>query len=125
MTKMECANCIMHFGIDSELAKRCQETGRTFYCPNGHANVYKETEIDRLKKENKRLKDDVHWTGKILRDTQEDLQITKREKATIKGQLTKTRKRIANGVCPCCHRTFVNVQRHMTTKHPDFKEVVG
>lgn len=22
--------------------------------------------------------------------------------------------------CPCCNRTFQNLQRHMTSKHPDY-----
>lgn len=38
------------------------------------------------------------------------------------AQLTKTRKRIANGVCPCCHRTFQNLARHMAGQHPAYEE---
>lgn len=32
-------------------------------------------------------------------------------------------KRIHNGVCPCCNRSFVNLQRHMKTKHPEVVSV--
>ena len=32
----------------------------------------------------------------------------------------RTAKRVANGVCPCCHRSFTNVRRHMNTQHPDY-----
>jgi hypothetical protein len=28
-------------------------------------------------------------------------------------------KRVHRGVCPCCKRTFQNIQRHMETKHPE------
>jgi hypothetical protein len=28
-------------------------------------------------------------------------------------------RRARQGICPCCHRSFVNVKRHMDTKHPD------
>jgi hypothetical protein len=28
--------------------------------------------------------------------------------------------RIGNGVCPCCNRSFTNLRRHMTTKHPEY-----
>lgn len=38
-----------------------------------------------------------------------------------KGVVTKFRRRVGNGVCPCCTRTFTNLSRHMTTNHPDFK----
>lgn len=37
-----------------------------------------------------------------------------------KGVVTRTRNRIANGVCPCCDRSFTNLQRHMASKHPDY-----
>ena len=32
-------------------------------------------------------------------------------------------KRIHAGVCPCCNRSFPNLQRHMAAKHPDGKVV--
>jgi hypothetical protein len=28
-------------------------------------------------------------------------------------------RRARQGICPCCHRSFVNVKRHMDTQHPD------
>lgn len=30
------------------------------------------------------------------------------------------RNRAAAGVCPCCNRTFEQLGRHMTTKHPEY-----
>jgi hypothetical protein len=27
--------------------------------------------------------------------------------------------------CPCCNRTFLNVQRHMASKHPELKDRQG
>jgi hypothetical protein len=34
--------------------------------------------------------------------------------------VTKLKQRVANGVCPCCHRSFVNLHRHMAGQHPDY-----
>lgn len=31
------------------------------------------------------------------------------------------KKRVGNGVCPCCNRTFENLSRHMSCKHPEYK----
>lgn len=31
--------------------------------------------------------------------------------------------RVGKGVCPCCKRSFTNLRRHMTTKHPDVAKV--
>lgn len=118
LTEIECANCITHFAMDESLRKRCLQTGREFYCPNGHSNWYKNNELDRLKRERKSLEDRTYWA-------EQEAAQAKRERTAIKGQLTKVKNRIANGVCPCCNRTFSNVARHMTTKHPDFKAVVS
>jgi hypothetical protein len=37
-----------------------------------------------------------------------------------KAAKTRIKNRISKGVCPCCNRTFQDLQRHMTTKHPDY-----
>jgi hypothetical protein len=46
----------------------------------------------------------------------------KRVAAVYKGKHTQLKKRVANGVCPCCHRSFVALRRHIETKHPEFKD---
>ncbi|HEY0108085.1 MAG TPA: hypothetical protein VGB67_00570 [Fibrella sp.] len=111
--------------MDIDLNRRCREVGKTFYCPNGHGQVYKTTELAKAKEmlENARRRSAMaenraDWLAR-------DLEAAKRSKAAIKGQLTKTRKRIANGVCPCCNRTFKQLDAHMTNKHPDFVKAVG
>ena len=40
----------------------------------------------------------------------------------MKGQVTRIKKRVANGVCPCCNRTFKDLAAHMSTQHPDYIE---
>ncbi len=42
----------------------------------------------------------------------------------LRGVVTRTKKRIANGTCPCCTRTFTNLARHIAAKHPDYVEAV-
>ena len=37
-----------------------------------------------------------------------------------KGHATRISKRVKNGVCICCNRTFADLARHMATKHPTF-----
>lgn len=47
---------------------------------------------------------------------------SKKALAATKGQLTKIKKCVNNGVCPICHRNFVALGRHMKGQHPDFCE---
>jgi hypothetical protein len=30
-------------------------------------------------------------------------------------------RRARNGVCPCCHRSFANVKKHMDSQHPTYQ----
>jgi hypothetical protein len=35
--------------------------------------------------------------------------------------MTRIKKRVAAGVCPCCNRSFKDLARHMAGQHPDYK----
>lgn len=120
-----CCNCFTHFAMDSDLRRRRLEQGGTFYCPNGHGQHFTENVVENLKKQNASLSKRAAWAEESAARAREEAERTKREKTAIKGHLTRTRKRIANGICPCCSRTFANVAQHIENKHPDFKEVVG
>lgn len=119
-----CCNCFTHFAMDSDLRQRRLDEGGTFYCPNGHGQVFSESTVNKLKKQLENANKRVGWAEDSASRARIEAETAKRQKAAIKGQLTKTRNRIANGVCPCCHRTFKQLAAHMSTKHPDFKTVV-
>jgi S-adenosylhomocysteine hydrolase len=40
------------------------------------------------------------------------------ERAAAEAKHAKLQKRVGYGVCPCCHRTFRQLQEHMKRKHP-------
>lgn len=87
------------------------------HCPMGHSHVPKgERECDRLKR---RLEREVAWQDQLraeLRDAELSLSATR-------GVVTRIKNRIANGVCPCCSRSFgtdSKLARHIKSKHPDF-----
>jgi hypothetical protein len=91
------------------------------YCPLGHSWVFSgKGEADRLREENARLERVAASRAESLRIAREDRDHADRRRAAAKGQLTKVRNRIANGVCPSCNRHFANVERHMSSQHPDF-----
>jgi hypothetical protein len=56
-----------------------------------------------------------------IRSERELREAAERSAAAAKGNVTKLRKRAAAGVCPCCNRTFLALQKHMAHKHPDFR----
>lgn len=120
----ECYSCHIMFAMPADFQRRCRDAGRamSFYCPLGHSQVYSVSRIVELENELARVKRQKEWAETNSRRIRDELQMTERSRAAIKGQLTKTKKRVANGVCPCCKRHFVNVERHMNGQHPDYAE---
>lgn len=117
---VDCATCAVPFGLTSSLhAARRQDRG-DFSCPNGHNNVYRKSEADGLREQLENEQRKVIWARAEAEHQTRERQAAERSASAFKGQATRLRKRIGNGVCPCCNRHFSNVERHMTNKHPDF-----
>ena len=57
--------------------------------------------------------------------TRAHLQDAENQRRAEKAAKTRLKTRIANGVCPCCHRTFANLRRHIKAKHPDYNKPGG
>lgn len=108
-----CVSCGISFAMPEWFIDARRKDKRSFYCPNGHSLSYTEGEADKLRKQ---LDAEKQRAEMFRRENQE------KEKSirALKGQITKTRNRIAKGVCPCCNRSFINLHRHMATKHPDY-----
>lgn len=115
-----CCVCGIPFGLPDYHRQHLLETGEEFYCPNGHAQVYSKPIVSELKKQLAQAKKEAELYNQWYAAERGDHEQTRRKLGAVKGVLTKTKKRIANGVCPCCRRTFVNLHRHMGTKHPDY-----
>ncbi len=102
----ECHVCHVIFAMPKYLDDRAREQGEKyngFYCPNGHAAVYKQGETARLRAEL-----DQEQARSLALQKQNDELLTK---------IAKTKRRSRAGVCLECHRHFANVERHMHKKH--------
>jgi ssDNA-binding Zn-finger/Zn-ribbon topoisomerase 1 len=120
LVAVTCPQCGCLFAFPEHMQEELRKTHADFYCPSGHKQGWYgpnaiERERDKAQKEAERLR---RW----LADEEQRLASERKAHSATKGKLTKTRKRIAGGVCPCCHRSFTNLGRHMTSKHPDYAE---
>ena len=106
--------CVL-FGMPEWLEHARQVDHQTFYCPLGHPNHYPAG-----KTESERLRDQLNAEIAYSKRKSEALEREKRLHAATKGELTKTKNRIANGVCPCCNRSFAQLTRHMKSQHPEY-----
>lgn len=114
MVEISCSKCGITFWVPEWWQKEKRENGTAFSCPNGDGRVYKEPEVEKLKKR-------LVAQELATKEQRERADREERRRIAMAGQVTKVRNRVSNGVCPCCNRTFVNLQRHIGTKHPDWK----
>lgn len=113
-TITDCPNCAIDFGVPGRFLDERRKDKAIFYCPNGHGISYKKNEADRLRDQLTQAQDATARAEARARNAEN-------AERAMRGAMTKLRKRTAAGVCPCCHRTFVNMQRHINTKHPEYE----
>lgn len=120
MNILSCANCGIMFGITADFEQRRRDDHESFYCPNGHSNVYRgENETEKAKREAQRAKERAARLAAELEQKKSALHGQKIRASRFKNDRDRERRRVANGTCPCCNRHFKDLHRHMTSQHPD------
>lgn len=125
---LSCARCGMLFGIPQDFEQRRRNDHQEFVCPSGHTNYYpQESEAERLTRELKQKNDELarqraHADQREAR-LREIAAESRRKDNRIngyKGVVARTKRRVANGRCPCCSHQFKNLEAHMKTRHPNW-----
>jgi hypothetical protein len=118
----ECCACGMVFALPSGFQKQRRNDHANFYCPAGHAQHYAagSADVEKMQSEIERLRKLYKAEQKYAADRVEERNAAQRQLRATKAAHTRTKNRIANGVCPCCNRSFQNLHRHMQGQHPDY-----
>jgi hypothetical protein len=106
----------MSFAVPERFEKDYRLSHKTFYCPKGHQQSWRGRSD--LEQERQRR---ISAEARAAR-AEDQAEVAERRRRAAKGQLTKLRNRIANGVCPWCKRSFSNVLAHVETLHPEHAE---
>ena len=102
--------CGIQFAMPSALMRWHKDSEKnTTYCPLGHAGVIRESTSQKLEAAQARQ-----------RHLEDQLQAAEADAETARVQLLRARHRFANGVCPCCNRSFPNVANHIKSQHPHY-----
>lgn len=109
-----CPTCGIDIAVPRNWLRVKKEEGGKVYCPNGHSFSYTVTAVQQLTKELESQKQATEFQ-------RNQRLLAERTAARAKGEVTRIKNRVGNGVCPCCKRTFQNVMSHMKTKHPTYK----
>lgn len=121
---LTCYRCQCEFQVPRELYRVRKIDHQSFWCPLGHEQHFPEgpTEAERLRQQLDAERARVEFWRAAERRESTNRKAAERRAAAARGQVTKIKNRVAGGVCPCCSRSFVQLARHMATKHPDFTE---
>lgn len=110
---LKCGQCGVLFALPLAMVEARESDGYRFYCPNGHPRVFRDSIEKRLQRE---LEAERNKAARIMADRDQ----IKASLRAQKGIVTKMRKRMAEGVCPCCQQSFRDLAEHMLVKHPGF-----
>lgn len=120
-----CINCGVRFAMTEELhaeKQRNRGPNNPFFCPNGHSQHYVgKSDAQKLleaRQEHERI---LAQKNAYIERVRQAADAAERRARAAKGQVTKIKRRVGNGVCPCCNRTFANLLAHMHKEHPEFK----
>jgi len=122
----DCITCGIIHALPRSLRDHYQKNGGYWTCPNGHSQGWSKQECtsatDKLRMDLAAAQNNVKYYAARNDELWQEKDALNRQLSAKKGQITKIKNRVANGVCPCCNRSFTNLHRHMTTKHPDFTQ---
>lgn len=104
-----CVNCGVTFAIPKSMLADKRAVGGDFYCPNGHSLTFGQTELKRLRKS--------------VEEAQLAAIQARTERDEAQRRAERVEKRARAGVCPFgCKRPFVNLGRHINSKHKEVKQ---
>ena len=126
LVEIECGGCGWVYAIPRLMHQEAQERGLRWRCPNRQCSWesvgFSETELQRLRKETERAKNAQKWAEECTARARKEARSAIASAVATRGHMTRIKKRVGNGVCPCCKRTFRDLARHMTGKHPTWNK---
>lgn len=115
---LQCASCQMTWAIPADFMKIRRRDHAMFYCPAGHSNVYpQQSDIEKARADLAQARQNEAMHEEEKASLRNQLQMAVNTANELRKASRRTAKRISNGTCPDCNRTFANVARHMVSKH--------
>ena len=125
---LNCCTCGILFAMPDDYDTARRDDHRSFYCPAGHSQSYNgKSEAERLREQlaakdreiaaqRSRVEVEVNRTAEARR--QRDA--VQRSLSATKAVVTRTKKKIVAGRCPCCSHKFRDLAIHMKVEHPNY-----
>lgn len=114
LVAVRCPECHILYAIPESLDRAAQKwtgsQGWNVSCPLGHTWHYTGPNIEQ------KLEQERERSARLAAERDQ----AEASARAYKGVATKAKKRAAAALCPCCNRSFVQLRRHLETKHPDY-----
>lgn len=120
LTEMHCGECGITYAVPEYWRLEKQKNASVWYCPNGHSRAYIESDVVKLSRQLKEKEDQLQRERQRLDQVKAERDGEHRRVSAAHGQITKLRKRVGHGVCPCCNRRFPDLLAHIQESHPNF-----
>jgi len=114
--------CGFQFALPFCFTERLKENHNSFYCPKCRTGQFFPQKSDKeiLESKLKRVQEERDFFMDQSSRNERRLTAHKGVITKVKKKLNSAEQRVANGVCPCCNKSFKNVRLHMRSKHPGF-----
>lgn len=127
-TVISCCNCGVQFGITESFERWRRKDHEWFYCPAGHAQHYSgENETEKLRsqlaakdREIAAQRSRVEAEQRRVTEAREQRDTVTRSLRATRAVVTRTKKKIVAGRCPCCSHQFKDLKVQMATQHPAY-----
>jgi hypothetical protein len=121
----DCIVCGVKIVLTEELMQQRRRDHAIFFCPNGHQQIFSgETAEEGLRRQLADEKRKLEFARNEIKAHEESAEKAKQEAQKVAQgvaqEMARLKRRIGNGVCPCCQRTVSQLARHMSTEHPDY-----
>lgn len=114
---VSCYSCTARFAIPSELYRRVVTNhSGSVHCPACGALTCWPAETEDQKRI-KQLESKLNWD---MEECARQKRNQEAAEASLRGVVTRIKRRIGSGICPCCKRSFKQLSQHMAHKHPDY-----
>lgn len=111
--------CGVAFALNDDFIHDRKRDRKSWFCPNGHSQWFPgETASDKAQ----RLAGQLDMERTRRQQAEKSADYATRARKAVSTRLRKVKQRVGHGVCPCCNRTFKQLQAHMETKHPGYGE---
>lgn len=119
---LTCSECSTTFALNKRHYDKRREDHGTFYCPSCGVTQHfpGESKMEAAERLRRHAEDSLARERAQHDQTKAARAATERRLIATKGVVTRTKRRVGRGVCPCCNRYFAELHAHMHIEHPEY-----